>query len=289
MTNLYHLALEPFELGLLRRALLEIVLVAAIAAAVGCFVVLRGIAFIGETMSHTVLPGVAIAYAAGLSIYLGAGLFALLTIGLVLLGSRDARSTPDAAIGVAFAGLFPLGVILLSLRTAPDRSLDDLLFGSPLAASRSDLLVTVAVGAVIVTVAAASFRALVATSFDRPFAQALGYRLAPVDVALLVAVAATVVLAMLTVGTVLSLGLLVTPPAAARLLTRRLAPMIATAIALAVVAGVAAMELSYWLDVATGATIVLCTGAELVVALAVHARRGRAAARKPASLVPAAV
>ena len=273
-------AVEPFRLGLLQRALAEVLLVAVAGAIVGTFVILRGAAFLGESLSHTILPGVAIAYALGTSLYLGAGAFALLTVLIVLLGSGRRGVSTDAAIGVAFAGLFPLGVILLARRSGTGRDLSDLLFGDPLAADATDLALTsVLVGGAVLLVLCA-YRPLVASSFDPRFAQTLGYRTRLVEAGFLVAVAASVIVSTFTVGNVLSLALLVTPTATARLVTRRLPPMIVVGCALGMSAGLAALELSYWFGIAAGACIVLCATAELVLVAVVRAlvvRRRRTA------------
>ncbi len=275
-------AVEPFRLGLLQRALAEVLLVAIAGAAVGTFVILRGSAFLGESLSHTILPGIAIAYVLGTSLYLGAGAFALLTIVLVLIGTRHGGIAVDAAIGVAFAGLFPLGVILLARQSGTTRSLADLLFGDPLATDATDLVVTAVLAGSAVLLVAGAYRPLLASSFDPRFAQTLGYGDRAVEAAFLVAVAATVIVSTFTVGNVLSLALLVTPTGAARLLTRRLPSMVAVGIALGMLAGIAALELSYWLGVAAGACIVLCATAEFALAFATVASvRGVRRRRRP--------
>lgn len=278
---------EPFHLGLFQRAVLEVVLVGLLGGLVGGFVVVRGSAFIGETLSHTVLPGVAIAYVLGVSLYLGAAAFAALTVALVLVVGRGRHLADDTAIGIAFAGLFPLGVIVVARQSGVARSLDELLFGDPFATTRADLLVTAGVGAGLLALVVAGYRPLLAASYDRPFAQALGYRVGLVDAVLLAAVAAAVVVAMLAIGNVLSLALVVTPAAAARLMTRRLVPLLVLGALLGALAGVVALELSYWLDLAAGACVVLCATAELVLAAVLGGavrRRGAAGPAVPAIL-----
>ena len=139
MTSLLDHLIEPFRLGLMQRALIQVVVVSAVGGAVGCFVVIRGLSFTGESLAHTVLPGVVAAYAIGISLLLGAAALAAVTVAISLLARRDRRITEDTAMGVAFAGLFPLGVILLALQSNPTRSLSDFLFGDVLANSRADV------------------------------------------------------------------------------------------------------------------------------------------------------
>ena len=116
MTSLLDHAIEPFRLGLMQRALIQVVLISAVGGAVGCFVVIRGLSFTGESLAHTVLPGVVVAYAVGVSLLLGAALLAAVTVAISLLAQRDRRIAEDTAMGVAFAGLFPLVNLLFFLR-----------------------------------------------------------------------------------------------------------------------------------------------------------------------------
>jgi manganese/iron transport system permease protein len=171
-------------------------------------------------------------------------------------------------MGVAFAGLFPLGVILLAVQDDPGRSLGDFLFGDVLANSRGDVIGTLAVSLAIVAGLVLVHRAALACSFDRAYAASLGYRPGLVDAVLLCLVAATVVVAILAVGNVLALALLVAPAATARLLLGRLVPMMLLAAALGALAGVVALELSYWAGLAASATVVLVAAGQFALALA---------------------
>ena len=181
-----------------------------------------------------------------MSLLLGAAVLAAVTVAISLLAQRDRRISEDTAMGVAFAGLFPLGVILLALQSNPTRSLGDFLFGDVLANSPTDVLTTVVVSALILAGLVGLHRAALACSFDRPYAASLGYRPGVVDAVLLCLVAATVVVAILAVGNVLALALLIAPAATARLLLGRLVPMMLLAGALGTLSGVVALELSYW-------------------------------------------
>jgi manganese/iron transport system permease protein len=261
-------AIEPFRLGLMQRALIQVIVISAVGGAVGCFVVIRGLSFTGESIAHTVLPGVVAAYAIGVSLLLGAAAIAALTVAISLLAGRDRRITEDTAMGVAFAGLFPLGVIMLALQSNPTRSLSDFLFGDVLANSRDDVVATVAISLLILAGLVLLYRAALASSFDRAYAASLGYRPATIDALLLGLVAATVVVAILAVGNVLALALLIAPAATARLLLTRLWPMMLLAGALGACSGLVALELSYWVGLAAGSTIVLCSAGAFIVAFA---------------------
>ena len=268
MISLLDHVIEPFRLGLMQRALIQVVVISAVGGAVGCFVVIRGLSFTGESLAHTVLPGVVVAYAIGVSLLLGAAALAAVTVAISLLAQRDRRITEDTAMGVAFAGLFPLGVILLALQSNPTRSLSDFLFGDVLANSRADVIGTVAISLAILAGLVLLYRPALASSFDRAYAASIGYRPGRVDALLLTLVAATVVVAILAVGNVLALALLITPAATARLLVTRLLPMMVVAGALGATCGLVALELSYWVGLAAGSTVVLCSAGAFVLAFA---------------------
>jgi manganese/iron transport system permease protein len=268
VTTLLDHLIEPFRLGLMQRALVQVAVISAVGGAVGCFVVIRGLSFTGESLAHTVLPGVVAAYAIGVSLLLGAAVLAAVTVAISLLAQRDRRVAEDTAMGVAFAGLFPLGVILLALQSNPTRSLSDFLFGDVLANSRGDVVATVVISLVILAGLAALQRAALACSFDRAYAASIGFRPGLVDALLLSLVAATVVVAILAVGNVLALALLIAPAATARLLVGRIVPMMLLAAVLGACSGFVALELSYWWGLAAGSAVVLCASGAFVLAFA---------------------
>jgi manganese/iron transport system permease protein len=268
VTTLLDHLIEPFRLGLMQRALVQVAVISAVGGAVGCFVVIRGLSFTGESLAHTVLPVVVAAYAIGVSLLLGAAVLAAVTVAISLLAQRDRRVAEDTAMGVAFAGLFPLGVILLALQSNPTRSLSDFLFGDVLANSRGDVVATVVISLVILAGLAALQRAALACSFDRAYAASIGFRPGLVDALLLSLVAATVVVAILAVGNVLALALLIAPAATARLLVGRIVPMMLLAAVLGACSGFVALELSYWWGLAAGSAVVLCASGAFVLAFA---------------------
>ena len=258
---------EPFHYAFLQRALAEILLVAIVSGAVGPLIVLRRLAFTGESIAETVLPGVVLAEAAGASLLGGAAAFALATVVLIAALERDRRVVNDVAVGIALSGLFPLGVILLALQRSPARSLQDYLFGDVLSIAPADLVVTGAIALVVTLVVATRRRALIAASFDRPFAEALGFSAGRADLLALVLIAASVLVCLLAVGTVLAVALLVLPAATARLVTRRLVPMALATACIAITGGTGALELSYHAGVAASPAIVLCLAAVFLLAL----------------------
>jgi manganese/iron transport system permease protein len=211
--------LDPLDYPFMQRALLEVIIVGVVCGLVGCFVVLRGLAFIGDALAHAVFPGVVLSYLADRSILIGAFVFGSLTaLGIGIL-SRSRRVSEDSAIGVLFAASFALGVVLVSREAGFRRDVTSLLFGNILGVSDNDVLITLAIGSVIVVVLFALLKEFTIVAFDATMARASGYPVFALDITLLLLVSATIVMSLQTVGNILVLALIVTPPATARLLT----------------------------------------------------------------------
>lgn len=261
------------------RALVEVLLLGVLGGVVGVHVLLRRLAFLSEALQHTVFPGIAIAFLTGQSLLLGALAAALLTIVLLVLLARRPRVDPDAALAVLIAGAFALGVVLVSRRPGFQHDLTSLLFGRILAVDTRQLLETALVTVACITVVAALHKELVLLAFDPAGASSLGYRTRWLDVALNVVVALVVVAAVRALGTVLVVAFLVTPAAAARLVCRSIVPMMAVAVAVALVCGWVGLALSYEFSVhhgvrlASGATVVLTLTAGFALCGAAAATR----------------
>jgi len=256
--------LEPLSYHFVVRGLVAGLFAAVACASLSAFVVWRGMAFVGDAMAHAILPGIVIAYALGISLFigaLGAAIFAVFAIGAL---SHKGRLKEDTAIGVIFAGLFALGILLLS-KIASYQDLNHILFGNILGVSSGDLKAMAVVVAVIIFGISASFKELLVSSFDPAHAVAIGLSPTLVRYILLLMVAMTTVVAIQTVGVVLVLALLVTPGAAASMVTRRLGTIIVLSVVFAVVSTVAGFYISYYLDVASGSAIVLVLTSIFVV------------------------
>lgn len=259
--------LEPLQLPFMQRGLLAVVLVGALCAVVGSFVVLRGLAFVGEAMRHALFAGVVISFLLGGSLIGGALICALLVAWLIGVLGRQQGIGEDTAIGVLFSGSFALGIVLLNFARSGVRDLATILLGNVLGISSADLVLTAVVVVVVATVVTLFFKELVLVSFDPALAAAQGRSLAIWDGVLLVLLALALTAAFQTVGNLLVLALLLAPPATARLLTRRLVPMIGLAIGLAIGAGVTGLYISYWRGLPSGPTIVLVSGLSFGLAL----------------------
>ena len=260
--------LDPWSYGFMQRALAEVLIVGVLCGVVGCFVVLRGLAFIGDALAHAVFPGVVLSYMAGRSILIGAFAFGLLTALGVGVMSRSRRVSEDSAIGVIFAAFFALGVVLISRQTGFKKDLGSLLFGNVLGVSTNDVWVTLVIGIIVLVILFAVLKELTLVAFDSTMAKAVGYPVFALDVLLLLLVSATIVVSLQAVGNILILALIVTPPASARLLTDRLRTMMLLSAGIAMLSGVVGLFASYHANTAAGGTIVLTATAFFLLALA---------------------
>jgi ABC-type Mn2+/Zn2+ transport system permease subunit len=247
----------PFEFGFMQRAFVGGVLVGVICALVGTYVVLRGLAFVGDALAHAAFPGVVIAYLLKGNIYLGATIFALATAMGIGLVSRRGRVSYDTAIGILFAGAFALGVLLMSMIRGYTVDLFSFLFGNVLGISTRDLLLVGLLGAIVVLTIILFYKELLLLSFDPTVAEAMGYPAQALNYLLLGLIALTIVISIQAVGIILVVALLVTPSATASLLTERFFRMMILGVLLAALAAVTGLYLSYYLNVASGAAIVL--------------------------------
>jgi manganese/iron transport system permease protein len=260
--------IEPFQYAFMQRALAEAVLMGVVCGLLGAFVVLRGLTYTGESLSHTLVPGAAIALVAGFSIMLGALAAALVAVVAIATLLRRPDVGEETAVAVVFSGSFAAGVILVSARGTP-KDLESFLFGSILGVEPGDLLVGAAAAAAVVLVCAICARRFVAVAFDRSFASTVGLRPFLLDLALLVALACALTVALRGVGTLLVLALLVAPAATARVLVQRVWHMLWLAPLVAVLCGFLGLELSYHAGIAAGAAIALAAlGSFALAALA---------------------
>jgi ABC-type Mn2+/Zn2+ transport system permease subunit len=271
-----HALLDPFHYDFMQRAFAEAVLMGIVCGFLGVLVVVRGLTYTGESLSHTLVPGGAVALLAGLPVLLGAlaaGVLAAFAIALLL---RRPDVGEETAVGVVFTGAFAVGVILLSTRGTP-KDLDSLLFGSILAVEPRDLWASLAAGGVVAAASGLLTHRFVLVAFDRTFARSAGLHVELLDVALLVALAVALTVALRGVGALLVLALLVAPAATARVASRRVWTMAWLAPLVAVLCGLVGLEVSYQAGVAAGPAIALTALAAFGIAVAMR-RAGRAAA-----------
>ena len=245
---------DPWGFGLVDRAFVEIVLLGVVGGALGCWVVLHGLSYSAESLAHALFPGLVLAALLGFPLLLGgiAGVV-VAAIAIAVLG-RTPRVGRDTSVAVVISALFGFGVLLaLSPSTPP--GLQGLLFGNILGLSDRDLVAAAALAAVVLGAMRLLHWQLLVEGFDRPSARALGARVLITDVALLSLLALAVVVASQGLGNLLAPAVLVGPAACARLVTRRLVPMMATAFGITVVAGTAGLYVSYYAGAASGPSV----------------------------------
>ena len=249
--------LDPLQFGFIARALLAAVIVGAVCSVLGTYVVLRGMAFYGDALAHTILPGVVIAFLLGWPLAVGALIFGVLTaLGIGFLTERGTLKE-DTAIGVIFASLFALGVALLSASDNYTIDLAHFLFGNLLGVSTTDLWVITGLGAVVLVTIYLFYKEFLVISFDEVLAITLRLPTTFLRHLLLVLIAVTIVTALQVVGIALMLAMFVTPAATASLVTRRLPTMMGVAALIGAISGVAGVYASFYLNVASGAAVVL--------------------------------
>lgn len=272
--------LAPLQYQFMVRGMLAAVTVGIVCGVLGSYVVLRGMAFFGDALAHAILPGVAVAYlingGAQGSLFIGAlvaGIGTALGIGAI---SKSGQIREDTAIGVLFAAMFALGVALISTVRNFSVDLTHFMFGNVLGVSPADLRLTAIFGGIVVLLVLAFYKEFLVISFDPVLATILRLPAQFFRYLLLIMLAVTIVMALQTVGVGLMVAMLVTPAAAASLLTRRLPVMMAAAALIGAFSGVVGIYLSYYVNVASGAAIVLVCTAFFLLALFFAPGRGLA-------------
>ncbi len=273
------LIVEPLQYGFMQRALLVSALAAAACGVVGTFVVLRGMAFLGDAIAHSALTGMAAAFLMGANVFLGALIWAVpASLGISLV-SRRAGIRLDAVIGVLFAGGFAMGIILINTTSNYAGDLLSILFGNVLGASWGDVLAVGALAGGVLLVVRLLYKELVFATYDPAVAEASGLPVRFLEYLLPLLVALTTVAALKTVGNVMVMSLLVVPAVTGSLLARRMASMMAATVAVALAAIVIGLYLSFHLNLPTGPAIVVVSVALLLITLAASPRRWTLLAR----------
>ncbi|HSR33363.1 MAG TPA: metal ABC transporter permease [Anaerolineae bacterium] len=274
MNDILELLVQPLRYPFMVRGLLASLMVGTLCAVVGTYVVLRGMAFFGDALAHAILPGVAIAYLLEVNLFWGALVMGLVTaVGIGYL-SRQGDVKEDTAIGVFFAAFFALGVALLSTVQTYSVDLTHILFGNVLGVSDTDLWLTAGLGLLVLLAVVFLYKELLVVSFDPILAATLRLPLNVLNYLLLVLIALTVVVSLQTVGVALMVAMLVTPAATAYLLTRRLWHMMVVGGVIGAVSSVTGLYLSFYVNVASGAAVVLVCTALFILAFLFAPRRG---------------
>lgn len=266
--------LQPLAYGFMQRGMIAAILVGIVCSVIGCYIVLRSMAFLGDALAHSILPGVAIAYLLGINLLVGALTTAILVgIGISFL-SRRGQIKEDTAIGIIFSAALALGVALISSIRSYAVDLSHILFGNLLGVSVTDLWLIGILALVVIIAIILLYRPFLVVTFDPILATTLRLPAQLLRTILLVLIALTVVVSLQTVGVALVAAMLVTPAATAYLLTRRLPAMMAVSAGIGGFSGLAGLYLSYYLNIASGSAIVLVATLLFLLAFIFSPKKG---------------
>ncbi len=265
---------DPLSFAFMQRAFLAAGLAAVVCAVVGTFVVLKGMAFMGDAVAHSSLAGMSVAYFLGGSVFWGALGWAIPASLAITVVSRRANLRLDTSIGIIFASGFAVGIILMSRVDSYTADLFGLLFGNVLGVSWGEVAFIGAITGLVLIVVMAFYKEMLFTTYDATMSAASGVPVRLVQYLLPVLVGITTVASLKAVGIVLVLALLVTPAATATLLARRIPGIMAYSVAIALIATVAGLYLSFHADWPAGPSIVVVATGMFLAALLFSPRRG---------------
>jgi len=274
MSEIWDVIREPWTYEFMRRGLYAAVIVSVVAGVVGCLVVLRGMAFIGDALPHASFGGVAVAFALGVNLHLG-GVIAVILSALLIgfLGSRRLVRY-DTAIGLTFAGAFALGIFIVSRQEGYVVDLFGFVFGNVLGVTSTDIWITAAVGIVVVGTVIFFYKELLFTAYDPTMAAASGVPVAAMEYGLLILIGLAVAIALKVMGIVLVLAMLVAPAASAQLLTRRLPAMMIVAVVIGVFSSIVGLYIAWYFDASASASIVLSATAAFIIIAVLAPQKG---------------
>lgn len=261
------------QYNFLQSALLASIMVGIMSGIIGSFIILRGMSLMGDAISHSVLPGVAVAYMLGINMLWGAATFGVIAALLIGFVSTHSKLKNDTAIGIVFSAFFALGFILISMAES-STNLHHILFGNVLAVSDSDLVTTVIILAIVILFVVLFFKELQITSFDETFARVYGLKTYIIQYGLMIVLTLVTVTALQTVGIILIVAMLITPAAIAFLWTDRLATMLVLAATFGTISSVVGLYLSYTFNWASGPAIVLVAAIIFLVSFFIAPKQG---------------
>ena len=248
--------LDPLTHDFMRRALMVSALVGSVCGLLSCYMTLKGWALMGDAVSHAVMPGVVVAYALGLPFSLGAFVFGVGSVALIGFVKQKSRIKEDTVIGLVFTGFFALGLVLVS-KIKSNIDLMQILFGSPLGISRSDVNQTLIISFIVISILLIFRKDLMLYCFDAKHARSIGINTGILHYLLLTLLSLSAVVGLQTVGIILVVAMLITPGATAYLLTDRFDKMTLLAVISSSFSSVLGVYISYWSDIETGGSIVL--------------------------------
>ncbi len=264
----------PLQYEFMQRAFLAVAVVSVLCSIVGCFVILRSMAFLGDALAHSILPGIAVAYLVGGNLMFGALVAAVVVAGGIAFFSRKGALQEDTAIGILFSSALALGIALISTIRSYATDLSHILFGNLLGVRPADLLWIGLIGVGIVVLLFLAYRPLLVITFDPILAATLRLPIELLRTVFLIIISLTIVVSLQVIGVALVTAMLVTPAATAYLLTRRFPEMIAISALCGFISGVVGLYASFYLNIASGAAVVLSATLLFLLAFFLAPRKG---------------
>ncbi|BAY26678.1 ABC-3 protein [Calothrix sp. NIES-2100] len=267
--------IEPLQYGFMQRSLVIAILVGLLCAVVGSYLMVQRLALLGDAISHSVLPGLAIAFMVGGNIFVGAFIAGVLsTMAIAVIRTRSPIKE-DAAMGIVFSAFFALGITLITVIQKDNKiDLNHFLFGNILGVTIDEVRDTAIIAAVVLIVVVLLYKELLFYTFDPLGAQAAGLPVNRLNFGLMLLIALTIVASMKAVGVILVLSLLITPGATAYLLVKRLNQVMILGAVIGVISSISGMYLSYFYNLPSGPAIVLVVSGLFVLALLFSPRHG---------------
>ena len=258
---------EPLQYGFMQRSLVVAIVVGVICAVVGSYLMVQRLALLGDAISHSVLPGLAIAYLIGANIFLGAFIAGIISTIFINVISTRSNIKEDTAMGIVFSAFFALGITLITVVQKDNKiDLNHFLFGNILAVDSTEVRDTLIIAGIVLTVVSLLYKELLFYTFDKLGAQAVGLPVGLLDLGLMTLIGLTIVASLKAVGVVLVLSLLITPAATAYLLVTRLHLMMLFGVVIGVISSISGMYLSYYYNLPSGPAIVLVASSLFVLA-----------------------
>ncbi|MCW6038394.1 metal ABC transporter permease [Spirulina subsalsa FACHB-351] len=250
--------LEPLQYSFMQRSLMVAVIVGILCAVVGCYLLVQRLALLGDAISHSVLPGLAIAFLTDTNLFIGAFIAGIISTLCINLIHTRSNIKEDAAMGIVFSAFFALGIILITTIQRENKiDLSHFLFGNILTVTFNDVRDTLIIAIFVLVVVGLLYKELLFYSFDKLGAQAVGLPVKLLDLSLMVLIGMTIIASLKSVGVILVLALLITPAATAYLLVKRLHQMMFIAVGVGVISSISGMYLSYFYNLPSGPAIVL--------------------------------
>lgn len=258
MNKLFTIFIEPLQYGFMQRSIIVAIIIGIICAVVGSYLMVQKLALLGDAISHSVLPGLAVAYIVGINIFIGAFIAGLISTILINIIRTRSPIKEDAAMGIVFSAFFAFGVTLITIIQKDNKiDLNHFLFGNILGVTLTDAMHTGIIAIIIILVIISIYKELLFYTFDKLGAQAVGLPVNLLEMGLMILIGLTIVASLKAVGLILVLSLLITPAATAYLLVNRLHHLMFLGVGFGIISSISGMYLSYYYNLPSGPAIVL--------------------------------